>query len=198
MTHASDSPPADVLAYTQKVFPDSGAFGWRDISAHIMIRGVGENDPNWAQIGGGPLMAYKFIPNDRCWFMYHIPHDVVPAAEVFFHVHWLADGVDENPVRWEWTYSYAKGFNQAAFDPAGATVIQQESSPGVPFQHMTSETEGVLLPALTEPDGIIQARIRRVANGGVENADDVFMLTADVHYQSTDRATFNKLPEYYA
>jgi len=182
-------------------------YGWRDITGQVNVRGVGANDPDWTQIGSGPMYAYKFALNDQCWFVYHVPHDIAvnPVRPIHFHVHWIPDGTNAQPVKWEWTYVYALGFDQAAFDMNLAnsplvnagTITAETNGPGIAFQHIITETEGVTLPNLTEPDGLIYCRIRRVANGGTDNADGIFMLTSDIHYQSTNMATPGKEPWFY-
>lgn len=48
-----------------------------------------------------------------------------------------------------------------------------------------------------EPDGILLIRIRRITNGGVENADGIFMITSDCHYQANTFATKNRTPNFY-
>lgn len=131
------------------------------------------------------------------WFEYHIPHDIVPLSPIHLHAHWLPDGTNTQPVRWEFTYMFAKGFAQEAFDPAGEVVLAEEAPPGVAYTHMVTESAAITLPTLTEPDGMIYVRVRRVTNGATDNTDNIFLLTADAHYQSTNMATEGKAPSFY-
>jgi hypothetical protein len=170
--------------------------GWRDITGAIDVRGVGANDPAWTQIGSGPFYGYKFIVNDQCWFVYHIPHDIADDT-VYFHSHWISNGTSTATVKWEYVYSYAKGFNQAAFNTTGTTVYSEEAASGTAYQHMVTETAGATISGLTEPDGLIIARVRRVTNGGTDNADNIYLLTADLHYLSNSQATPGKAPNFY-
>jgi hypothetical protein len=62
---------------------------------------------------------------------------------------------------------------------------------------MVTETAGVTISGLTEPDGLIICRIRRVTNGGTDNADNIYLLTADLHYLSNSQATPGKAPNFY-
>jgi hypothetical protein len=128
---------------------------------------------------------------------FHIPHDIVPGADIHLHVHWLPSGTDVNTVKWEFSYTFAKGFDQEAFDSAGSTISCEEAGPGVAYQHMVTETAAITISELTEPDGILHVRVKRVTNGGTDNADTIFMLTSDVHYQSTNIATIGKAPSFY-
>ena len=197
MTKIENRPAGDVVGNYQLIYPASDDFGWRDITGAIDVRGVGANDPTWSQVGSGPFYSYKFAVNDECWLVFHIPHDITPHSRVHFHAHWIADGTNVNPVKWEWYYTYALGFNQEAFDPAGSVATAEEAASGVAYQHMVTETDAVYIPTLTEPDGLIYVRLRRITNGATENTDGIFLLTTDVHYQSTDQCTFGKAPDFY-
>jgi hypothetical protein len=190
--------PGQILGSARYTYPDVDDFGWRDITSEVRTRGVGATDPAWTQIGSSAFYAYAFALNDVSWHTFHVPHDIVPNSQVFFHVHWLASGTDANTVKWQFEHCYAKGFNQAAFDVASPTTVNAEqAAAGVAYQHMVTETVGQTIDGLTEPDGLIQVKITRVTNGGTDNANTIFMLTADVHYQSTNSGTYGKAPDFY-
>ncbi len=199
----SEHPGAAYARFQGKVahvFPRSDVFGWRDIIGQVLVRGVGANDPTWSQVGAGPLSAYAFSVNDECWFAYHIPHDYAPETGLFFHAHWMSDGIDTNSVKWEWVYSYARGFDQGNYDADGEATLTAEEAPpgGLAYRGMTTETAKFSPSVDLEPDGIIYTRLRRITNGAVDNTDTIFLLTADVHYQSTDRSTIAKRPDFYS
>ena len=130
------------------------------------------------------------------WINYHIPHDYVVGTDIYLHVHWLPSGTDTNSVKWQFDYTYAKGHNQAAFDPDGTTISAEESPPGVAYQHMVTETVAITVADM-EPDGMLKVHIKRVTNGGTDNANTIFVDTADVHYQSNNLATPNRSPNFY-
>ena len=198
MVSNTDKSPGQILGRKKMVYPETEDFGWNDITADIITRGVGATDPVWTQIGSTPFSAYAFAVNDVCWMTYHIPHDIVPNSQLFFHAHWLTDGTDANIVKWQWEHCYAKGFNQAAFNVASATTVTtEEAASGTAYQHMVTETVGQTIAGLSEPDGLVMVKITRLTNGGSENADGIFLLTADVHYQSTGQATYGKAPDFY-
>jgi len=176
---------------------ESPRFGWKDITGPIEVRGVGATDPDWAQIGSGPFYGYKFAVNDKVWICFHIPHDIVPGADIHLHAHWISSGTNVQPVKWEWTYTFAKGFNQSAYDTTGTVITAQEAASGTAWQHMVTETAAITIASLTEPDGLLYVQLRRITNGGTENTDNIFMLTTDVHYQTTNLATLNKAPGFY-
>jgi len=104
---------------------DFEAWGWRDITSPIEVRGVAATDPAWAQVGSTDFYAYQFGIGDYVWQTAHIPHDIVPGTPVHFHVHWfpgtVSSPMDLGAVTWEFEYAYAKGFDQQAFDFAHAT-----------------------------------------------------------------------------
>ena len=189
--------PGEIFGRKRMIYPDTGDFGWRDITSEITTRGVGATDPTWTQVGSSSFYAYAFAINDVCWINFHVPHDIVPNGLVHFHVHWFPSGTNAQPVKWQFQYCYARGFNQDAFNVAGTTITAEEAGPGVAYQHMVTETTGQQIANLNEPDGIIQCKITRLTNGATENTDTIFLLTADLHYQSTNMATYGKAPNFY-
>lgn len=190
-------------------YGQSAAFGWRDITAPITVRGVAATDPAWTRIGTTNFYAFAFGEGDFVWQPFHIPHDIVPGSDIHFHAHWMPSGTDTGVVTWQFDYMYAKGFGQAAFDPAGAlsplvnsgVVTASEAGPGTAYTHMVTETAAVTIPGLTEPDGIIYCRLARITNTTSplnSNSDTIFLLTADIHYRSNNLATFGKAPDFYS
>ena len=127
-----------------------------------------------------------------------MPHDYVPGTQIYFHAHWLADGTDVNPVKWEWDFAYSTGFGTGVFNIGNTTAVEAAEPPaGVPYTHQVTESAGVTVPNL-ETDGIIYSRVMRKANGGTDNTDNIFLLTSDIHYQSTDQSTPYKRPDFYS
>jgi hypothetical protein len=191
--------PADVFAHRIKAYPKSPKYGWRDITSNVIVRGSGPADPSWTQISSSAIWAYQFDLNDQCWFTFHIPHDIVPGASIHFHSHWMADGTNTQSVKWEWDYVYALGFDQEAFAIGSETNVTAESTPsGTAYQHNVTETAAITIATLTEPDGIITCRMRRITNGGTNNTYAIFLLTSDIHYQTTNEATYNRAPNFYS
>lgn len=184
--------------YGIKVDTDIGSdtFPWRDITSEVLTRGLGATDPDWAVIGATPFSGYKFAINDTCWMSFHIPHDYVFGTDIYLHTHWLPDGTNTASVKWQYVWAYANGHNQAAFDFTGSTEYSEQSPPGTAYQHMVSETPAITVSGM-EPDGILYVNITRITNGGTDNTDNIFVLTNDVHYQSTNIGTKNRSPSFY-
>ena len=171
--------------------------GFRDITSEVKARGTGPSDPSWSVINGTAFSAYKFGVGDKVWMSFHIPHDYIEGTELYFHSHWLPDGTDTDSVKWQFTYAYAKGHDQAAFDLGSPTVVSAEQTVGgTQYQHYVTETVAQTI-AGCEPDGIIEVAVERITNGGTDNSDDIFLLTADIHYESNNHATVNRAPNFY-
>jgi len=171
--------------------------GWRDMIGTITLPGTDIGDPVRENLGASGYKAYKFDLGKNYQIDYHLQHDYVLASDIFLHVHWLTDGVDTNPVAWQFTYNYARGFGQQAFTLAEPVVTVAEAPPGVAFKHMTSEIVVPISDPTFEPDGILTVVLQRIPNGGVDNGDKVFVLTADCHYQTMIPATKNRRPDFY-
>ena len=175
----------------------NNAFGWRDITGQVRVRGVPATDPTWAQIGATNFWSWKFALNKYVHIDFHIPHDYVPGTNVFLHCHWVSDGADTtNEVKWEWSIAHARGFGQEAFNFASpATEDAAEASDGQ-YYHMVTETPAITLSNL-QVDGMVYVRLQRVANGATDSTDGIFVITSDIHYQSTNLPTKNKAPDFY-
>lgn len=172
-------------------------FGWRDLEGPIDVRGTGANDPTWSAIGATGFHAYKFAIGDECWFNFHVPHDYVPGSNFHIHTHWLADGTNANIVKWSWDLAYSDGYATGVFPFATPTTVTAESAAaGTAYTHMITETVAITGTGV-EVDGIIMAHITRVTNGGTDNTDGIFLLTSDIHYQSTGLATKNRNKDFY-
>jgi len=162
----------------------------------LFIPVTAQGAPQWGSVGDSDFYAYRFGLDTHCWFAYHLNHDYRLNSPIRLHVHWLADGSDANTVRWTVQYVYAKGHNQGTFDfgdGTGTTQEFEEASPNA-FRHMTTLMPLGIDNTDFEPDGILWVKVSRVSNGGTDNQDNVFVLTADAHYQANDaRATKNRL-----
>jgi len=192
-------------------FAEDSDWGWRDITAPITVRGVAATDPAWTQVGSSVFYTYAFGVGDYVWQPFHIPHDIVPGTDIHFHTHWFPSNTDTGYVTFQFDYMYAKGFDQQAYDPEFATsplvnsgsVQVTQQGPGTAYQSMVAETAAVTVPDLTEPDGVLYVRMGRVANPAssptlAAYSGTCFVTTNDIHYQSTNMATKQKAPNFYA
>ena len=172
--------------------------GWRDITGAVNVAPAAANRPTWAQVGASAFYLWNFGVADQVWIEFHVPHDFDPSSNWHIHTHWMPDGTDANPVKWQWTYAYAKSHDQAAYTIAGTTISTQQAINATPaaYWHYTTESAAVAVD-ISEPDGIILLNVSRITNGAVENGDAIFMLMTDIHYQSTNKATISKEPNFY-
>ena len=176
-----------------------GLDGWKDLLGTFRNPTTAANAPTWSAINGGPFYAWKFGLNDYQTYYFHMQHDWAYGTDVFLHAHWLPSATNTQPVKWQFTYSFAKGFGQEAFDTTGTTISVQEAGPGTAFTHMTTEIAEVdAVPGSSlEVDGILMVIIKRITNGGTDNTDDIFLLTSDAHYQVDTIATVSRAPPFY-
>lgn len=170
---------------------------WRDLICPFQVPPSGASIPTVTQIGSSPISQPLFQLNDHLWVAWHVQHDYVLGSDVYFHVHWLADGTNVNTVKWQFTYYHAKGHNQASFSLGGAgTVVTATQASGGQYRHMITETAAVTISGL-EPDSVIQCEVKRVTNGGTDNTDGIFGFQADLHYEADVIGTPNRTPNFY-
>lgn len=175
------------------------AAGWNDITAPITTAGVPPSNAPTQQ-NFGPVTTPQrresaFAIGDYVFVTFHVNHDVKPGGLGVIHMHWSTSGTDTNTVKWEYTTLMAKGFGQEAFTTHVCTVEQAAS--GTAWTHMVSECAIEDAVTLAEPDTLLLVTVRRISNGGTDNADSVFGLEIDWHYQADRDTTPNKAPNFY-
>ena len=186
-----------------KIDVNSPAYGWRDITSDITVRGTGSNDPAWATFRTN-INSYQFAVNDECWIDFHIPHDYVPGSELYIHAHWgVNSAVTANSLTWSFDATYSK--RNDTTPPVFAATINKTVSHDASavnlaqYCHVVSEVQLTTSGALTgqdiEVDGIILTRASLSANTLGTNP---FLFFIDIHYQSNNMATKNKAPNFYA
>jgi len=174
--------------------------GWNDMLAPLLNAGIpNQNAPTLAVFGPSPsqYQAYTFAVNDYVFVQpFHVNHDIKPNGQAYIHVHWSTNGVSTNTVKWEFDVMRALGHNQANFGAVTKLVVEQAGS-GTAWRHMVAEVDVSQTLTLTEPDEVILVVLRRVTNGLTNNADSVYGLMVDFHYESDRRSTPNKSPNFY-
>lgn len=184
-----------VLNYT------SHTVGFRDMLSPLTTAGVGAaNRPLSANFGtaiaGDPYQALAFALNDYAFATaFHVDHDVKPGGKAYLHVHWSTNGTSIATVKWQMTVRRSKGHNQANFTNTEQVFTVEQAAQGTAWRHMVTETAAFI--TLTEPDELIMVTIKRITNGGTNNADTVFGLMCDLHYESDREVTPNKAPNFY-
>lgn len=176
--------------------------GWKDLTAPLTSAGV--------PTGNAPVMTafgpahtpqreeFKFLVGDYLFCQsFHVNHDIKVGGQAYVHMHWSTDGTSTATVKWEFTIMRALGHNQANFGtPVVASVTQ--AAHGTAWRHVIAEVGGGDVLTLTEPDELILVTVRRVTNGGTDNANNVFGLTVDFHYEADKDTTLNRAPNFYA
>ena len=177
------------------------AAGWKDMLAPLTAAGVPSNNaPTLTNfvVGTNTRREYAFVVNDYIYVQpFHINHDIKPNGLAYAHVHWTTNGTSTATVKWEFQIVRALGHNQANFTQS-ATIAVEQAGAGSAYRHMVAEVDVADALTLTEPDELILVTLRRVTNGGTDNADTVFGLMVDFHYESDRDATPNRSPDFYA
>ena len=205
-----------------RVDKNAPTFGWRDIIGKVEIRGVGGTDPAYT-VYRTPVRQFQFEVNEETFIEFHMPHDYVPGSDIYLHFHWsqnetISNGTGTDPitggtVTWGANLSYSKGHQQASFsDPVTALTIQSLTLSGDNlniYRHIITEVQasastpgtGQLDTDDLEVDGLILARCYLVSNDMTVATGQVphpYLHFVDIHYQSNNMATKNKVPSFYS
>jgi len=180
---------------------DNPQFGWHDLlSPTIPYTGPANESPTFTEFVTD-IHAYQFKVGDKSYHQFHIPHDYAPGTDLYIHVHWLHTSLGVQPnslVTWEFASTYAKGYQQQAFNSEAKLLQVSEVANTTPLTHHISETKLTVAGGdathldtnQIETDGLIVVRTKLHTNN--TSAPRLFMLFCDVHYQSTGIPTKNK------
>ena len=187
-------------------------FGWRDIIGAVNPKASGVGAPTRAVYAGANIADYSFAANDVCDFCFHIPHDYVPGTDLHFHIHWSHNGtsITGNAV-------FTVYHTYASRTLAGTTIFPAEKTNTVTwattdiattpqYAHrvdeiaITSAAGSATKTAntLIEVDGLLVVNLKLTGLPTIGGGGKLFIHTCDIHYQSTNMATKNSAPSYYA
>ncbi len=177
--------------------------GWKDLISPLVVEGVpSENLPIFAPFGSSGLRReLKFEVGDYAFVKaFHINHDMKIGGKFYPHIHWSTDGTDTNSVKWEFQVSRAKGHDQAYFSAETSYFVEQlpNSITSGAWRHYVAEISDEDALDLDEPDEMVLIVVRRVSNDATDNADSVFGITVDLHYEADRDSTPNKSPNFYS
>lgn len=167
--------------------------GWRDLISPLdSVKLAGISDPTFAAFGpSGGLKAWSFANGNEVFMFAHTRHDTKPGSTAYPHIHWTTNGTSTAQVDWQLELAYANGHDQDNF-PASSTINFAQNASGTAWRHMiTEDATGI---TLDEPDAIIVMRLQR---SSATNADAVFGLAVDLHYEVDRLCTKNRAPDFY-
>jgi hypothetical protein len=181
--------------------------GWHDLTGDISSKSDGLTSPTLHNFNG-MFRGWFYKEGNRADIIYHIPHDYAIGTDIFIHVHWSHNGQTISG-DFDVTHymSYAKGHGQSTFTKelhinqvidANNTASLLHRVDEIQVSSMV-ENDGLLMTPDLEPDGIVTNSfvINKIPTivGGTQTTPMV--LCVDIHYQSTDRSTKNKEPDFY-
>lgn len=182
-------------------------YPWRDIIGYMVPKTSGPNTPAFSAFNGN-ISAWQFSASDIIDLVYHIPHDYVAGTDVHIHVHWSHNGtaISGNAVFTHYT-TYAKGHGQEIFpteitDAMTYNTVDVATTPqyGHQIDEIPLSASGGSSELLDsddlEPDGLILCRLVLTTLPTI-TAGSLFVHTIDVHYQSTNIGTKDKVPNFY-
>ena len=197
-----------------KIDTATPTFGWRDLLGAIIPKARGGTAPAFTAFRGTNVKEYAFQAADIIEdITYHIPHDYVLGSDIHLHLHWGHNGtaISGNLVV-DYYLMYAKGHGQAIFN-SEINITETISTPNVAdrpqWGHEIDEIQVSndggdathLDRALLEPDGVIKLSLITTTIPtitGSATSDLPYLFTVDIHYQSTNIATKDKAPDFYA
>lgn len=192
-----------------KVDTAAPTYGWKDLIGDIVPKTGGVGSPTLDTISGN-LRGYRYSAGDDGDIIFHMPHDYAPGTDIYIHPHWLHNGTNiSGSLVIDIFASYAKGHNQANFPAEIAAQITDGSltiANCPALRHRIPEiqisTAGGSASKLNttdlEPDGIIIVHYNVLTIPTITaGVGEPFILTMDLHYQTTNMSTKQKAPDFY-
>ena len=193
-----------------KVDLDDPSLVWHDIIGPVVPKASGAGSPTRRQYAGGNVYDWAFGAGDVCDFVFHIPHDYAAGTDLHIHVHWSHNGTSiSGSAVFDFYAQYAKGHDQAEFSSevnVSYTHATVDIATTPRYRHRVDEvqlsTSGGSATQLDtddiEPDGVILGQLQMTTLPTISVGGHLFVHTVDVHYQSTNIGTKQKVPDFYA
>lgn len=180
--------------------------GWRDLLGDTSAKTIGLTSPTLNTFRDH-YRGWFYGSGNRADITYHIPHDYAPGTDLFIHVHWAHNGeAISGLLDMSHHVSYAMGHSQMKFSVEKTVRMVVDCNGASQYLHrideiqISSSTDSALLDTkLIEPDGVITNsfvvnKVPLIVNG---DPNLPMIIYVDVHYQSTDVSTKNKVPNFY-
>jgi hypothetical protein len=191
------------------IFPGN-TYGWRDLLGDISGKSSGSQAPSQSTFMTG-IRGWAYAAGDMGDLTFHLPHDYAPGTDLFLHFHWSHNGTNiTGSFVATCNITYAKGHQQSSFSNVISPVLTVPSLniANTPrYFHRVDEMQisvngggvNLLDSSQFEVDGVLIVSFTMSTipsiSGGSPNSP--FILSADLHYQSTGISTKNKSPNFY-
>jgi hypothetical protein len=187
-----------------------GGYGWRDLVGNVIPRATGLNAPTLKNYIGS-IRLFSYAAGDLGDLTFHIPHDYAPGTDMYIHIHWGHNGTAiTGTFLVDIAATYSKGFNQTTFHTpitVSMTASSLNTTNTPQYAHRIDEVQlsaagstSLLNTNNLEIDGLILVTFTATTipsiSGG--NSTTPFIMSIDIHYQSTGLATKNKAPSFYS
>jgi hypothetical protein len=173
--------------------------GWNDfLMPGLTLPRTAANAPAISTFQGNiDALAFQNAGNQprETWSSLHVLHDYRDGTKLFPHIHWSHNNATPSgDVKWQIEYSIAKGHSGGAF-PAATTVSLIQTAAAQYTHHIVEVSSDDAIPSTeAESDSVIMFRIFRDSGDGEDTfGDDAFLLFFDIHFQSDNMLTNEKV-----
>jgi hypothetical protein len=178
---------------------------WKDLTGSPSLRSGGTAPT--ARVYRTGVYQFAYSAGNQSFIEFHIPHDWAVGTDLFLHIHWshITAATTSTAPTFDWSITYAKGHNQAAFI-APITITQTGTNTVPQYRHIVDEIQlSASAPTASqldaddiEVDGVILANFTMTALPTGVGINDMFIHFFDIHYQADIEGTLNKAPNFYA
>lgn len=190
----------------------AGEYGWKDLIGDVAGKFSGGTAPT-QKLLFSTVRAWTYTAGDQGDLLFHMPHDYAPGTDLFLHFHWTHNGTNiSGSFVINCFATYAKGHSQQAMiAPKTPTIslagLNITNTPTLihRIDEIQLSTPGgsatMLDTSQLEIDGLIMISFTTSTipsiSGSSTGVNTPFLLSADLHYQTTGLPTKNKAPNFY-
>lgn len=187
-------------------------YGWKDLIGDVAGKNSGTAAPQ-QKLLYSTVRAWAYSAGDQGDLLFHIPHDYAPGTDMFLHFHWTHNGTNiSGALSLNCSAIYAKGHQQMSFAAPTALTVATGAlniTNCAQYLHRIEEVQlttpggnSAMLDAnAIEVDGILMVSFTAATipaiTGSPTGINVPFLLSADLHYQTTSLPTKNKSPNFY-
>lgn len=207
-------PKTESLCMKRGATESGASCTWKDLIGDITPKTTGAGSPTLDTIRGA-VRGFRYSNGDDGDIVFHLPHDYVKGSHLYFHPHWTHNGTNISGsfvIQYNFTYAKRTLNNPSDIFIADKvlthtinTDIDITNTPQ--YAHRVDEIQitsvggsaSTLDVASTETDGLLLLHFDVVTIPTITGGSgEPFILTLDIHYQSTNLGTPNKDPDFYA
>lgn len=181
-----------------KIDPNDPDFPWVDLIGLVIPNSETPSLSPSVEVFRTGVKGFAYGVNEELICHYHIPHDWLLGTDGKLHLHWGHNGTSSSG-NLVVTATCCYGDRDGNFGAPVTATFTINTASAAQYEHVVSEidllvetpTANQLDKSLIEVDGLLLVTFKVTGMPTIAGGGDLFIFTADLHYQSTGIGTKN-------